>query len=154
MKSLKSSPNKISIDSSVILSYYLGEELGEKAKILLFQKLELKFYITLNGLTEIFYILCRTLGFQTAKNKLDTLINTNILQIESSTELISFAGSYKCTRAISLSDSFVIGLAKFIKGAAIFVKKEAELDREINKAPFDVQLFFLKDLNIENLIEE
>ena len=154
MKSLSNLPNKISIDSSVLLSYYLGEELGKKAKFLLFQNIDTKFYITLNGLTEIFYILCRNLDFQIAKNKLDTLLNTNILQIESSTDLVSFAGTYKCTRAISLSDSFVIGLAKFIKGAALFVKKEDELDREITKTPFDVQIFFLEDLDIEYEIEE
>ena len=115
---MKNLPNKISVDSSVLLAYYLGEKIGEKVKNLLFQDSMQEFFISLNGLTEIFYILCRKLDFNTANNKLETLINTNILQIITSTALIPLTGQYKCNRSISLSDCFVIGLAKHTGGAA------------------------------------
>ena len=106
MINLKNLLNKLSLDSSVLLSYYLGEKLGDKAKLLLFQESAQEFYISLNGLTEIFYILCRKLDFNIAKTKIKTLLNTNILKIAVSTDLIPFIGKYKCDRAISLSDSF------------------------------------------------
>jgi len=53
----------------VLLAYYLGEILGNKVKNLLFQKSTKEFFISLNGLTETFYILCRNFDFNTAKLK-------------------------------------------------------------------------------------
>ncbi len=150
MKNLKNLSNKLSLDSSVFLSYYLGEELGDKAKFLLFQESTREFYISLNGLNEIFYILCRKLDFNTAKTKIETLLNANIVQVAVSRDLIPFTGKYKCERAISLSDSFVIGLAKYTGGAALFAKKEGEIKRELTRKPFDVPILFLEEIDFQN----
>ncbi|MBD3228188.1 MAG: PIN domain-containing protein [Candidatus Lokiarchaeota archaeon] len=148
MKNLNNIPNKLSLDSSIILSYYLGEGLGEIVKELLFQDTDREFYMSLNSLTEIFYILCRRLGFNIANNKIDTLLKINAIQIISSTNLVSLAGKYKCERAISLSDCFVIGLAKYSGSIALFAKREKEINRELINNPFNVQILFLEDLEL------
>ena len=113
---------------------------------MLFEDSNREFYRTLNSLTEIFYILCRKLGFNIAKNKLETLLEARAFQVISSTDLIIMTGKYKYKRAISLSDCFVIGLAKYTGGSALFANREKEIDHESTKELFDIDILFLEEL--------
>jgi hypothetical protein len=55
------------------------------------------------------------------------------------------AGAYKCERAISLADCYVLGLAKLEQADALFARRERELEKEIEKKSLDVQVHFLED---------
>jgi hypothetical protein len=63
----------------------------------------------------------------------------------SSDELDTTAGAYKCERAISLADCYVLGLAKVEGAAALFARRERELEKEIEEKALDVQVHFLED---------
>jgi hypothetical protein len=65
--------------------------------------------------------------------------------VTASDELDAAAGTYKCERAISLADCYVLGLAKLEQATALFARKERELEKEIKRKPLDVQVHFLED---------
>lgn len=81
-----------------------------------------------------------------AKESINTLIQTNYCTFEESKELAIEAASYKCERAISLADCFVIALARLTGSSAVFAKKEKELLIEMKRRRFDVPISFLEDL--------
>jgi hypothetical protein len=60
-------------------------------------------------------------------------------------EIQMIAGKYKCERSISLSDCFTMAVSKNMVYPALF-KEEEEINKEINKKTFDIELFFLEDI--------
>ena len=65
--------------------------------------------------------------------------------VVASDELDMIAGTYRCERAISLADCYVLGLAKLEGAAALFARRERELEKEIEEKPVDIQVHFLED---------
>jgi len=57
--------------------------------------------------------------------------------------LMSEAAKVKCERALSLPDCFTLALAKIFDCKAYFVKREDEMEKEIKKRSFDVEIEFL-----------
>jgi len=100
-------------------------------------------YTTEIGITEMIYILCRKINFETALQKYIDLTKSGYIKIISTSELITEAAKYKCTRKISIADSYTLALAKTYKCKALFAYPEKELKTEINKKPFDIQIEFL-----------
>ena len=138
MKNLK----KLVYDASVLIEMVYGTEIGKYA-LELAQSSEHDVYTTDIALAELYYILCRNLGLEEADTKIKELHESEcIINLYVSPQE---GGRIKCYRAISLADSFVIALAKKIKAAAVFAKKERELQREIDKRPFDIDIIFLED---------
>jgi predicted nucleic acid-binding protein len=142
---LPSLQGKLSIDSSVPIAYFLGEKTGELARAEIFQPGKVILF-TRFGLAEVFYTLCRNKGMEFARESINTLIQTSYCTFEESNELAIEAASYKCERAISLADCFVIALAKLTGSTAVFTRKEKELTVEMKRKNFDVPVLFLEDL--------
>lgn len=142
---MQSLQGKVSIDSSVPIAYFLGERTGELAKAQIFQPGKVVSF-TRFGLSEVFYTLCRKKGIDFAKESINTFIQTNYCTFEESNELAIEAASYKCERAISLADCYVIALAKHAGSTAVFARQEKELIYEISRKKFDVPIVFLEDL--------
>ncbi|MHA1382105.1 MAG: PIN domain-containing protein [Candidatus Helarchaeota archaeon] len=88
-------------------------------------------------LAEIFYVLCRAKGEEFATEKTDIIKNAAKIELEF--KIRDIAGKYKCERAISLADCYVLATAKINSTIAVF-KKEQEIVDELNKKPFDVNI--------------
>jgi len=97
------------------------------------------------ALTEVFYLLCRRIGFDEAKRHVDSLIYSGLMDLVPIAELMETVAKTKCMRPIALADCFTLALAERRHLIALFLNREAELIREMNRAPFDVELKFLID---------
>ncbi len=142
---MQSLQGKLSIDSSVLIAYLLGEDTGEFARKYIFQPSKLLLFNRF-GLAEVFYTLCRRKGVNFAKESVTTFIQTHYCTFEDSDDLAIEAATYKCERAVSLADCYVIALAKLRGSTAVFARKEKELVSEMRRKKFDVPILFLEDL--------
>ncbi|MFI5422280.1 MAG: PIN domain-containing protein [Nitrososphaerales archaeon] len=138
-------PNRISIDSGVVLAYFLGEGLGELVKTTILPPNDRSVFCSRTAISELFYILCRRKGDNFAGNAVESFLRTNYVSIVSSDDLDIEAGRYKCSRAISLADCYVLAVAKVQNASAVFAKKEDDIAREIRRRRFDVRILFLED---------
>ncbi len=145
MNASRNIPAKLSIDSSVLIAYFLGEPEGRivKEKILFDGREVHSSHLTL---AETFYVLCRTKNHEFAMKAMETLAKTRYLKIHESTALDYAAASYKCERKLSLADCYVLALARETHAPATFAKRETDLTSESRRRPFDVELVFLEDL--------
>ena len=138
-------PGRLSIDSGVVLAYFLGEELGELVKEEIFPPRDRTILCNRLCLSELFYVLCRRRGQAFARASTDLFLKAQYASVTASDELDMAAGAYKCERAISLADCYVLGLAKLEQAAGLFARRERELEKEIEKKSLDVQVHFLED---------
>jgi predicted nucleic acid-binding protein len=141
----QSLPSKLSIDSGVVLAYFLGEELGETVKSRIFPPNDTSLFCSRTVVSELFYILCRRRGDSFATEAVESFLRTNYVSILSSDDIDIEAGRYKCSRTISLADCYVLAVAKVQNASAVFAKKEDDISREVRRQPFDVKMFFLED---------
>jgi uncharacterized protein len=138
-------PRKLSIDSGVILAYYLGEDLGKLVKSSILAPGNGNVYCSRQTISELFYMLCRRKGDEFASKAIETLLKSSYLSVVSSDEIDIQAGRYKCARAISLADCYVLAIAKIQSVPAVFARREEEVEKELERKPFDVKLLFLED---------
>ena len=101
-------------------------------------------YTTFQSLTEAEYILCREIGWEKAKEKVEGLTESRAIEIVEASELVHETARIKCARAIALTDCYTIALAEKINGTAVFAHLEDDLSREIRRKPFSTKLAFLE----------
>ncbi|MDK2383538.1 MAG: PIN domain-containing protein [Candidatus Korarchaeota archaeon] len=141
-------PSRLAIDSSVVLTYLLGESLADLVEeCILFSDREV--YLPSTALAEIYYVTCRLRGREVAQRLNRALKDSETVEIVHGLDEV--AGELKYDRAISLADCYVIALARTMDAAAVFAKREKELVREMERVPFDVNLLFLEDLGEDML---
>lgn len=145
MKRKPTVPRKLSIDSGVILAYYLGEDLGKLVKSSILAPGSGAVYSSRQTISELFYILCRRKGDEFATEAVETLLKSSYLSLVSSDEVDIQAGRYKCARTISLVDCYVLAVAKIQSVPALFARREEEVEKELESGPLDVKLLFLED---------
>lgn len=97
------------------------------------------------NLTEAEYVLCRKLGVEAAKSKVESLRNSNYLLVADTERVSRVAAEIKCARALSLADCYTIATAKVTGSKALFAFRERDLQREMKKRAYDVELTFLED---------
>ena len=146
-KRLQRIPRSFSIDSGVLIAYFLGEDLGELVRSSGIMPPKGKtMYCSRTMISELFYILCRRRGESFAREVVSSLLTSGYLTILSTDEIDMEAGRYKCSRALSLADCYVQAVAKVQHVPAVFAKREDDLKKELEKKlPFDVRLLFLED---------
>ncbi len=66
--------------------------------------------------------------------------------MQESLSLDHLAGSHKCLRKISLADCYVLALARNIQGAALFARREIDIEKEAKRSAFDIPILFLEDI--------
>jgi predicted nucleic acid-binding protein len=135
----------VAIDSSCLIALNSGEELVNKIKTNLKEKWVA--YCSEMAILETFYILCRKSNLETAQNKINALISSNVLNIIPIKKVLKEASKLKCERSIAIADCITIALAQNLDSKAIFYRKERELKKAIKKKPFQVELIFLVDDN-------
>lgn len=147
MKDSQSLPDRLAIDSSVLIAYFLGEKTGQLVKDRILGNTRLERFASHLALSETFYILCRSRGEEFASTSMTVVENTGYLKMHESSKLDFAAARYKCARKVSLADCYVLALAKDIQGTALFARKESDIAEESQRSAFDVPLLFVEDLS-------
>jgi predicted nucleic acid-binding protein len=137
--------SRLSVDSGVILAYFLGETLGELVKLQILPIKDKTVFCNRICISELFYVLCKRKGPAFARESTNAFLQTQYASVVASDELDMMAGAFKCERSISLADCYVLGLAKLEGATALFAKREKELEKEIERRAFDVPVQFLED---------
>jgi len=107
---------------------------------------EKRAYCSLYFVSEIFYVLCRVKGLEYALERMDTMMNSRVVEVNNTEEMALEAGRLKCERAISIGDCSCIATAKTTGSKAVFAQREKELVNEMKRKPFEVEVLFLADL--------
>jgi predicted nucleic acid-binding protein len=134
------------VDSGVVLAYYLDEQVGEIAREEILESTSSTVYHSRLCVSDLFYVLCRRTGRRVAVDYTRAFLDSGHGLLRDSDEIDMAAGACKCERAISLADCYVIATAICHHASAVFAHHERDLDSEIKKKPFDVQVVFLEDL--------
>jgi len=132
----------IALDGGVLVALAIGEELSGSIKEKIMRE-EVRAVSHELALTEMAYILCRTLGWKAAAAKLEYLLDSGLIAIDRTAELMKDAAMIKCERALALPDCFTLATAKRNQCKAVFVSMEDELKREISRKPIGVEVSFL-----------
>jgi len=101
-------------------------------------------YTTFQSLTEAEYILCREIGWEKAREKIEGLTESRAIELVEASELVHETARIKCARAIALTDCYTIALAEKLNGTAVFAHLEDDLSREMKRKPFSAKLAFLE----------
>lgn len=133
---------RLSLDSSVLLAYLLGEKLGVRARTVLEDE-NRRIFLPHTALSEAYYVLCRKRGPKYADGVVSVFLDADYGEMLASTEIDMVAGKYKCERAISLADCYVLAAAKLKHATALFAKAESDLLEEMKRRTFDVEIDFL-----------
>jgi predicted nucleic acid-binding protein len=141
MKDLK---GKLATDTSALIELIYCDSLGQKLKKALETDM-IEAYTTELAITELRYVLCRKLGWQQSKERVNKLLASGCFKVENTSQLINEAAKIKCLRAISFPDCFILALAHKIEGKALFAHQEQELADEMEKKSFDIILLFLDE---------
>ncbi len=120
-------------DTGILLSLIAGKYKEIFDKI---ENDEIKPIINKVSLIETYYVLCRKIGEEKAKEVIDHLIDSHYFNVvEINEKIIEEAGKCKCKYSISLADCITIATAK-VKGVKALFREEEEL----------------KDLNVPEVI--
>jgi len=134
----------LAFDSSVLIEMVFSSEMGKEVVKLLINDIVFA-YTTEIALTELEYILCRRIGMREARDKVNKLLKSGYVNVIETSKLRELAAEYRCRRAISLADSFLLALSKYLKIPALFARREKELIKEMEREAFDVMILFLED---------
>ncbi|MHA1376971.1 MAG: hypothetical protein ACTSRG_01190 [Candidatus Helarchaeota archaeon] len=92
------------------------------------------------------YILCRKIGRTPAFEKVDSLLDSNYFNVIPLDNFLRDISIIKCFNPIALPDCATIALAVINQVPALFAKKESELVKQLDKKPFEIDIYFLEDL--------
>ena len=133
-----------SLDSGVLIEMLAATPLGQLMNQCLLSDSVIAHTSYLN-LSEAEYILCRKVGHELSRSKVENLLRSNYLNVIDMEQLHAIAAQTKCERSLALADCYSLATAKFTKSKALFAFKEEELIKEINKTPGEVEIEFLED---------
>jgi len=131
-------------DTSTLIELVYGTPMGERLlDAMLDETIETITHEL--AIAELRYILCRNMGKEKAKARVEKLLASGYLMVEDISELIETAADYKCERAISLPDCFTLSLGKEGSLPVLFAGRERKLTAEMERKPFDLDILFLED---------
>jgi len=130
------------LDGGVLIALAVDDPSARKLKEEILREETLAFCSEL-AVVEMEYVLCRRLGWAIAEEKRRYLLESKVVAIMETGALMSEAAKVKCERALSLPDCFTLALAKIFDCKAFFVKREEEMEKEIKRRSFDVEIEFL-----------
>ena len=135
---------EVVFDGGAVIELLLSGEESELFKSILHD--DLVPMTTSLAIIETEYILCRKIGKEEAFKKVDNLIDSNFINIQSLENFIRDISILKCNNPIALPDCATIALATRNKIPALFAKKEEELKKPIQNKAFEIDLYFLEEL--------
>jgi len=105
------------------------------------------------AIIEAEYILCRKIGKESAFEKIDNLLDSNFFDVIPINDFQRDISILKCFNPIALPDCATIALAVKNQIPALFAKKESELLKQLDKKPFDINIYFLEDFIPQNDVD-
>lgn len=136
---------KVVFDGGTIIELLLSGEDSELFKSIL--EGEVIPLTTTLAIIEAEYVLCRKIGKDTAFQKVDDLLDSKYFMVISIETFSREISTLKCLNPIAIPDCATIALAIKTDVPALFAKKERELDKQLEKKPFEIKVYFLEDLN-------
>jgi predicted nucleic acid-binding protein len=131
-------------DTSILIELVYGTPLGETLRDAILEE-AVEVIAHELAIAELRYVLCRKIGKEKAKARVEKLLASGYIMVEDSSELIETAADYKCERAISLPDCFTLSLGKERSLPVLFAGREKELAAEMESKPFNVEILFLEN---------
>jgi len=132
-------------DTGVFVEILAGSELGRGLmKELLSGKV--RAVTTDLNLTELNYIICRKVGWERSREILDKLLLSGYVEVMRAGDFAERAARMKCERSLSLVDCFTISAGEALGVRVLFARREKELERELGRRPFEVEILFVEDL--------
>nr|MDO8099420.1 PIN domain-containing protein [Candidatus Njordarchaeota archaeon] len=135
---------RLVLDASALIELTYSTQAGLRLKESLRNGL-VQAYATELGISELRYVLCRTLGSAESDERVDKLLASGYIAVEGISSLIKDASKCKGERSISLADCFCLALARKSFCSTLFSGREKDLVSEMEKKPFDVEILFLED---------
>ena len=100
-------------------------------------------YTSFVNVAETEYVLCRRFGRAYGRGRMETLISSGRLSIRDDISLHTASAKLKCERAMSLPDCYTLAVAEVTSSTPVFLFREKDLVREMERKPFDIEPFFL-----------
>jgi predicted nucleic acid-binding protein len=125
--------NEITVlDAGVLIALAVGESntMQLSQKIVDFRG---SYVCTEIALCELSYILCRRLGWETALEKTQNLVQSSMITVIPTHVLWTEAARIKCKASIALPDCFTLAAARLVGGKALFVHREKEIVNAVKK---------------------
>jgi len=138
------------LDTSVIIEMLVASSLGKWVMNALIAD-SAQAYTSDVNLSEAEYVLCRKLGPEESRSKIDNLKNSNYVTVANSEQVSRIAAQIKCKRPISLADCFCLATGEATASRPLFAFREKELEREIKRHNGDLKVTFLEDLVNSNV---
>jgi predicted nucleic acid-binding protein len=135
----------VSLDASVLIELLSGTALSKTVTAAI-ENDQINPYTTHVALTEAEYILCRRDGWDKAKEKIEKLIQSRVVETVDDEQIVHEASRTKCARSIALGDCFTIALAEKVGGTAVFAHLEEDLRKEMKRKAFSQRILFLENL--------
>jgi len=135
---------RLALDASALIELTFSTPTGLKLREAL-KSGAVEAHTTELGISELRYVLCRSLGYTESNERVDKLSASGYIAIEDTSPLIIDASKYKCERAISLADCFCLALAHNLFCTALFARREKDLVGEMQRKPLDIEILFLED---------
>ncbi len=132
----------LALDSSVLIEMLNASELGSMVNNAIVAGTIVP-HTSFVNIAEAGYILCRRIGHEIVKRSMESLLSSGYLSVEEDKSIHSIASELKCERAISLPDCYTFAVAEVTSSKPIFVSRERELIKEIDRKPFKVEPLFL-----------
>lgn len=135
----------VSLDASVLIELLSGTDLSRPVTAAI-ENDKLNPYTTHFALTETEYVLCRRHGVDKAREKVDKLIQSRVVEIVNVDQVMHEASRTKCARSIALGDCFTLALAEKLGGTALFAHLEDDLEKEMKKKAFPQRILFIESM--------
>jgi hypothetical protein len=142
---LKEFEGAYSFDSSILLGMLAGTKTGNQITNLLVEG-RVDAHTSYVNIGEAEYVICRKVGHEIARNKVQNLIESNFVDIVPVEQLLHLASRIKCERSIAFGDCFCIAAAEATGSEALFASKEKEIVKEMRRQRFRVKIGFLEEL--------
>ena len=137
------------LDTSAMIEFLIGSDLGEIIRDYLENlDAEESVHNSLYSISEMYYVLNRLKGDEFATESLERILDSNIINVNSTLEMAIEAGRLKSERAISIADCSCLSTAKITDSKAVFARREKEIAREMKRKSFGVEMVFLDDFKI------
>jgi predicted nucleic acid-binding protein len=133
---------QLAFDSSVLIAMVDGSDLGVKLTNALVAG-EITVHTSLVNIAEAEYVLCRRVGEDIAKSSINDLLASRYVIVEDDPSIHRAASGIKCDRSISLVDCYTFAVAEATSSRAVFLFKESDLLKEIERKPFGTDPIFL-----------
>ncbi len=132
-------------DTGVFVEILAGTDLGRNLMEGLISE-RLRAITTDLNIAELNYVICRKVGWERSYEIVSKLLSSGYVEVRRAGDFAERAARMKCERSLSLVDCFTISAGESLGISVLFARREGELERELARKPFGVEILFAEDL--------